>query len=283
MKAWILWVALFASFASYSALAAWNVFGIRMDPPCDYSMNKIYAEGSAEILFERALNEERDGSFCNASKLLLEIQRQHPHSPLYKLSMHAVIRTMMAEEDYDRAITAAKEFLQLYEHSPLAEDALFWIGESYYLDRGNGKEADSSWTAKAQMTLAAYLRTYPEGKYLDRAKAMLEENYNELAAKELEIGKYYFGQEEWVAAGGRFQRVLKLFKSSVHVPESLYWLAACLLKLNREKDALNAKAILDKVYAASPWAEEAARLFTAHEKEKAKNKQPEKSKEAPKS
>lgn len=221
-------------------------------------------------LFSRALEAEREEKWCDAAKLYVEIRRLAPVNPLYHQSFYNLIRALFTLGEYDDAITEAKEYLWLYPARLEAEEVLFLMGVSFYSDRGT-PNTDQDWTAKAQIVFSEYLKKYPNGRYAEQAREMLEGSYNELAKKELNVSRFYLEKKQYMASAIRAQGMLRRFRSSAHVPEGLCLLIQSFLGLDREKDALTAIGLLEKLHPASDWTVEARASFEKYQARKARN------------
>jgi outer membrane protein assembly factor BamD len=232
---------------------------VKAEPPKDADSDKMFAQ---------ALEYESREKWCEAAELYVEIRRQAPISPIYRESLFNLIRVLHKNGDYDKAITEAKEFLFLYPARPEAEDVLFLVGICFYSDRGT-PETEQNWTQKAQMVFSDYIKQYPEGKYVKEAKEMLENSFNELAMKEVNIARFYTERGKYVAGAIRAQQMIQRFRASAHVPEALSLLVNCFLALDRVKDVDAALKIMDKVYAASPWTAKAHKDYAEYKAKKA--------------
>lgn len=238
--------------------------------PCDVEPKGSAPKESPEELFSRALELERKEMWCDAAKLYAEIRRLAPLNPLYRQAQYNLIRALFTLGEYDQTITEAKEFLWLYPTRLEAEEVLYLMGVSFYSDRGT-PDTDQDWTSKAQIVFSEYLKKYPEGRYAEKAREMLESSYNELAKKELNVARFYLEREEYVASALRAQGMLRRFRASGYVPEGLCLLVQSFLGLDREKDAAAAIRLLERLHLSSDWTAEAKASYEKFKAEKARN------------
>ena len=84
---------------------------------------------------------------------------------------------------------------------------------------------------------------------------------DQLAGKEMSIGRYYLTRNNYVAAINRFREVLSKYQTSRHTEEALERLTEAYLALGITNEAQTAAAVLGHNYPDSPWYKDAfARL-----------------------
>ena len=69
-----------------------------------------------------------------------------------------------------------------------------------------------------------------------------------LAAKEMEVGRYYLQRGYYTSAVNRFRKVVQEFRTTKQTPEALYRLMECYLSLGLRGEAQSAAAILQESY-----------------------------------
>jgi outer membrane protein assembly factor BamD len=74
-----------------------------------------------------------------------------------------------------------------------------------------------------------------------------------LAAQEMEVGRYYLDQHNYVAAINRFKTVVKDYQTTAHVEEALARLVEAYMALGVVNEAQSAAAILGHNYPDSRW------------------------------
>src|SRR5437588_4099062 len=122
---------------------------------------------------------------------------------------------------------------------------------------------DQKTTELALKALDDVVRRFPDSKYARDAKLKLDFTRDHLAGKEMEIGRYYLKQGEYLAAMNRFKRVIDNYQTTTHVPEALERLVECDLALGLAKEAKDNAAVLGYNYPGSQWYTEAYGLVTS--------------------
>ena len=69
----------------------------------------------------------------------------------------------------------------------------------------------------------------------------------------MEIGRYYQGQYEFLAAINRFRVVVDRYQTTTHVPEALHRLVECYLSIGIYNEAKATAAVLGYNFPGSQW------------------------------
>ena len=85
--------------------------------------------------------------------------------------------------------------------------------------------------------------------------------YDQLAGKEMSVGRYYQGNGQYAAAINRFREVVERWQTSTHIEEALYRLTETYLLLGLTTEAKSAAAVLGHNYPASDWYKRAFELL----------------------
>jgi outer membrane protein assembly factor BamD len=86
--------------------------------------------------------------------------------------------------------------------------------------------------------------------------------FDHLAAKEMEIGRYYLARGHYAAAANRFRVVVEEFQTTRHTPEALHRLVEAYLSLGLDAEAQTAGAILGANYQNTSWYRDSYALLT---------------------
>jgi outer membrane protein assembly factor BamD len=107
-------------------------------------------------------------------------------------------------------------------------------------------------------------RRYPGTPYAIDATVKIDMVNDQLAGKEMNIGRYYQRANQPLAAIGRYKAVIDndAFQRTSHTPEALYRLVEVYLILGLKDEAVRNGAVLGFNYPGSPWYSEAYALLT---------------------
>ena len=84
---------------------------------------------------------------------------------------------------------------------------------------------------------------------------------DQLAAKEMSIGRFYLTRKNFPAAINRFHDVLGKYQTTRHTEEALYRLTEAYLSMGVTDEAQTAAAILGHNYRDSQWYQDAVALL----------------------
>ena len=219
-----------------------------------------FVEVPAETLYTEAVGLYNAGSYKQAAAKFEEVDRQHPYSSWAKKALLMSSFSHFRSGAYDDAESAAERFLALHPGSEDAAYAQFLIAQSHYVQISDiGRDQ-----TEARAALKAYTeitRLYPESQYAVEAERKQDELLNHLAGKEMEVGRYYMGQQNYLAAVNRFKSVVADFQTTNNVEEALLRLTECYLALGIVTEAQTAAAILGHNYPDSQWYKDAYALL----------------------
>ena len=171
-------------------------------------------------LYNEALNLLGEGNYIEAAEKFEDVERQHPYSVWARKAIVMSAFAYYQRGDYDQSIQAGKRYLSLHPGSSDAPYAQYLIAQSYY-DQSPDVTRDQSTTESAMEALREVVRRYPETDYARDARRKLQEAVDQLAGKEMEIGRYYLNSKSYVAALNRFKTVVKSYQTSSHIEEAL--------------------------------------------------------------
>ena len=229
------------------------------DTPAD----KLYNEG----LF--MLNDKQD--YKEAAKKFDQVDRENPYSDWARKALLMNAYSNYEAGNYDDCINAAKRYVTLHPGSPDAAYAQYLIGSSYYdqiLDVSRDQE-------RAQKAISAFedvVHKYPDSDYAVAAKRKIEMARDQLAGKELEIGRFYLRKKDYLGAINRFKVVVTQYQTTREVEEALERLTEAYLALGITGEAQTAAAVLGHNFPDSPWYKDAYTLLKGAGAEPNENK-----------
>jgi outer membrane protein assembly factor BamD len=214
--------------------------------------DKLYNEG----LF--LLNNKRD--YETAAKKFDEVDRQNPYSDWARKALLMSAYSYYQAQKYEDCINAAKRYVALHPGSPDSAYAQYLIGISYY-DQILDVNHDQARADKAVAALEEVVRKYPDTEYALNAKKKIDTARDQLAGKEMEVGRYYLFQGDYIGAINRFRVVVEQYQRTSQIAEALERLTEAYYALGIDKEAQTAAAVLGANYPGSPWYQDAYNLL----------------------
>jgi outer membrane protein assembly factor BamD len=237
---------------SLGACSSFNLFAKDEMPP-DQPPERLYNEG----LF--LLNQRKDPK--EAVKKFEEVDRQHPYSEWARKSLIMSSYAYYESGQYDESVTAAKRYISLHPGSADAAYAQYLIGSSYF-DEIPDITRDQARTDKALAALDEVVRKYPSSEYAVSAKQKISIAADQLAGKEMSVGRYYLDKKEYTGAINRFKVVVTRYQTTRHVEEALMRLTEAYMALGIVDEAQTAAAVLGHNFPDSEWYRHAYSLVT---------------------
>ena len=226
----------------------------------------------AEILYNNAITALEDGRAPQAAKLFEEVERQHPYSTWATQALIMAAYSYYLMDDYDSAIPALENFIQLHPGNRNAAYA-FYLRALCYYEQIADVTRDQGNTEEAQRALSDVIARFPNTPYARDASLKLDLVRDHLAGKEMEVGRYYLTRDLYLAAINRFRTVVEQYQTTTHVPEALHRLVEAYLSLGINDEAQAAAAVLGYNYPGSDWYQDSYALLAQ------RNLQPEEPKE----
>jgi outer membrane protein assembly factor BamD len=231
-----------------------------------------YIEEPADKLYNDGLyllNDKRE--YRSAAKKFEEVDRQHPYTDWARKSLIMSAFAYYESGDYDESITAAKRYVTLHPGSPDAAYAQFLIGSSYF-DRIPDISRDQDRTEKAVAELEEVVRKFPNTEYAISAKKKIDIARDQLAGREVAVGRWYMQRKDYTGAINRFKVVVTRYQTTRHVEEALMRLTEAYMTLGIVDEAQTSAAVLGHNFPDSPWYQDAYNLVKARGLEPAENK-----------
>ncbi len=253
MAAWARQGARVAAVAGVAALlAACSMFG-----PTKIKEEEIIPP---DTLYQSALKDMDAQRYNSAVDDLKKLERQHPYSDYNEKAKLMETYANYRMGKFDEAILAADRYLALFPSSDQTPYVLFLKGTSYFAQIADITR-DQGITQNAIDTYTLLITNYPQSDYAKDARDKMAIAVDQLAGKEMSVGRYYEGNGQYAAAINRFRNVVDHFQTSSHIEEALFRLTECNLALGLTAEAQTAAAVLGHNYPSSPWYKEAYDLL----------------------
>lgn len=189
-----------------------------------------------------------------------EVERLYPYSDWAKRALIMEAYSNHQAKNYEEARGAAQRFLDFYPGDEDAAYAQYLMALSYY-DQIDEVGRDQGLTFQALQAMRTVIEQYPNSEYAKSAMLKFDLAFDHLAAKEMEIGRYYLKRGNYTAAINRFRTVVQDFQTTTHTAEALLRLTEAYLALGFTDEAQTAAAILGYNYQSSPFYQDAFKLL----------------------
>lgn len=215
---------------------------------------------SAEEIFTRGEYELEEGKPEDAARYFGEVERLYPYSEWAKRALIMQAMAYHRDGDYENSRASAQRFIDFYPADEDAAYAQYLLALSYY-DQIDAIGRDQGLTFQALQALRAVIERYPDSEYARSAILKFDLAFDHLAAKEMEIGRYYLRRGHYTAAVNRFRVVVEDFQTTSHTPEALHRLVEAYLSLGLTDEAQTAGAILGHNFQSNPFYQDSYALL----------------------
>lgn len=213
-----------------------------------------YVEEPVTQLYNRGADYLDRRRWSDALASFEEVERQHPYSSWARRAMLMEAYAHYQANQYDDAIEDAQRFISLHPGNESAPYAYYLVAVCHFeriLDVGR----DQGTTERALTALQDVIRRYPESSYARDARLKMDMVYDQLAGKEMAVGRFYLERDQHLAAINRFRNVVENenYQRTSHVPEALHRLVEAYLSVGMVEEAQRMAAILSYNYPGDAW------------------------------
>jgi outer membrane protein assembly factor BamD len=229
---------------------------------CSSSKEEKFEERSVEDLYTRADKLLEKGENKKAAVAFEEVVRQHPYSKWATSAQIMAAYAYYKGQAFEDALANIDSFLQMHPGSDYTAYAYFLKGLCYYVQVSD-TERDQSSTEHALAIFLEVIKRFPKSPYAKDARFKIDLLRDYIAGKNMEIGRFYLSQKQYVGALNRFQNTVKNFEGTTHVPEALYRLVETYLILGIIPEAQRTALVLGHNYPESSWYRDAYQLLSS--------------------
>ena len=211
-----------------------------------------YVEKPPQLLWQDATNYLKANNYSDAATGFEEIDKQHPYSKLAKKSKILAAYAYYLSKNYVDSVFTIDRFISLHPADKLMPYALYLKGLCHF-ERIDNVDLDQSPSRNSKKIFEELIKKFPDSVYSKDAKKKLLIANDQLAAKEMDIGRYYQERNRHLAAIERFKVVINDYNTTAQTPEALYRLTESYLSLGIIGEAKKTTAVLSYNFKESSW------------------------------
>ena len=177
---------------------------------------------------------------------------------LFPLSNEAIQSEIMIafisyiQMDYDNAILNFKKIINRYPSHKDLDYVYYMIAISNYEQLQN-ESLDGYFNNLALEAFDQVIKRFPESKYAKDSRQKIILVNSNVAAKHMEIGRFYLNNKKYIAALNRFKIVIDEFSITKFTPEALHRMVEAYYEMGMYEDSYNTAALLGYNYPDSKW------------------------------
>ena len=162
--------------------------------------------------------------------------------------------------NYSESIYKFNRIIKIYpSHKNI--DYVYYMRAVSYFEQISGENFDGKNNIEAKKNFQELLNRFPESEYAKDSRQKLIFINENIAAKDMEIAIFYLNQKQYLAALGRYNKVIEKYPKSKFIPEALYRLVEIYIILGMEEEAEKAAAVIVYNYPKSVWYEQSYNLI----------------------
>lgn len=238
---------------------------------CSKDKNDTYTARDVNVLYNLGVERQELRQHSLAAMFFDEVERQHPYSSWARNAQLMAAYSYYEGKQYDDAINTIERFLSLHPGNKAAPYAYYLTSISYY-DQIMDVGRDQRLTEQAMKALQEVVSRFPDTEYAKDARLKLDLTRDHLAGKEMEVGRFYLKQEQFVASIMRFRNVIENYQTTSHTPEALHRLVESYLSMGIEDEAQALTAVLGYNFPETKWYRYSYSLLTKQDLEPKENK-----------
>ena len=217
-------------------------------------------EAEMILAYKEGMQQLEEGDALYASRKFDEAEILFPQSIWATKASLMSAYALYSQNYYDDAIFNLERHIKNY---PKDKDLVYahYLIAICYFEQLYDERKDLKPLVKAREKFEHILKKYPNTDYAIDAKWKMGLIVDQMAAKEMYIGRYYMKMEKWIAAINRFKFVVKYYDTTVYIEEALHRLVEIYYKIGLVEDAQKVAATLGYNYGSGEWYKNSYRIF----------------------
>ncbi len=214
---------------------------------------------SAERLYNRGYKELDNTQYAKAALSFEKVELEHPYSKWATKAKLMGAYAYYKDQKYDDAILSLDRFIKYHPGNKDIAYAYYMKGLCYY-EQIVGIEKDQGITRQALDAFNQVIIRFPDTDYAKDARLKIDLINDHLAGQEMEVGRFYLRQKNYLSALNRFSVVVNHYQTTGHIEEALYRQAEIYKILGLNKEYEDALKVLGHNYPNSKWYKRAQEL-----------------------
>lgn len=240
------------------SISALNPF----DTTGKYKM-EIVPEVPAEQIYNQGLGRIESRDFEGAAKKFADLDKQYPYSEWSRKGLIMSAYSHFEGQQYDDAINTSRRYLQLHPASKEAAYAQYLVAMSHY-NQIPDITRDQDRAEKAVVAMQELIDRFPKSEYVPDVRFKVQVARDQLAGREMEVGRYYQQRRNYTGAINRFRDVVGKYQTTRHIEEALMRLTESYMALGVSNEAQTAAAVLGHNFPDSQWYKDSYTLLKSN-------------------
>ncbi|OLP44509.1 outer membrane protein assembly factor BamD [Rhizobium oryziradicis] len=220
--------------------------GMETDPP--------------EMLYNQGLANIKAGNLAEAGRKFDAVDKQNPFSDWSQKALVMSTFVKYRQNNYSEAIATGNRYMTLYPSTKDSAYVQYLIGLSNWRQIASVTQ-DQKFSTRTIEAMNKVVKNYPTSEYVEDAQAKIRYARDQLAGKEMQVGRYYLERKEYLAAIQRFRVVVEQYSNTNQIEEALARLVEAYYAMGVVEEAQTAAAVLGHNYPDSKWYKDSYQLL----------------------
>ena len=208
-------------FIASTLLAGCGMFGDKLDPKKNWSVEEFYKNAREEL---------DSGNYGAAVKVYEALEAKYPFGRYAQQAQIDIAYAYYKDNETAQAVSAADRFLKLHPNHPNADYALYIKALAYFKpDLGifgdllnlDPAERDPKALRESFEVFKELVTRFPESRYTDDSRIRMAYLVNALAKHDVAVARYYLSRGAPLAAANRAQNVFQRYPQAPANEEAL--------------------------------------------------------------
>jgi outer membrane protein assembly factor BamD len=218
---------------------------------------------NVDYMYAKALDELNKNKLEAAKPLLIAISQEYPYREEAIEAQVLLAWIYYLQNNYEQTESTLETFLNYYVYNNYTQWAQYFLALVKY-EQLDDILRDQSNTLQALERFAAIIRSNKNSIYFKDSKLKIDVLKHHLAAREMNVGRFYSNYGSYIAAVNRYNSVVNNYSDTIFIQEALYRLSETYIVLGFPDLAFKSVSILGYNYADSEWYKDALNLLKKH-------------------
>jgi outer membrane protein assembly factor BamD len=218
--------------------------GQDIDPTANWSVEKLYQDGSAEM---------NDGNYKDAADRFIAVEARFPFGPYAQQSLINLAYVQWKQNEPEQALATIARFEQQYPNHPGTDYMLYLKGLILFtppsavfsrFTQQDPSERDPQALRNSYEAFNSLITRFPDSRYAPDARKRMSWLVNIMADHQVHLARFYYDRQGYVAAINRAQNVITEFEGVPAAESALYIMMMSYKKLGLTELSQDSERVL---------------------------------------
>ena len=218
--------------------------GQDIDPTANWSVEKLYQDGSAEM---------NDGNYKDSADRFTAVEARFPFGPYAQQSLINLAYVQWKQNEPEQALATIARFEQQYPNHPGTDYMLYLKGLILFtppsavfsrFTQQDPSERDPQALRNSYEAFNSLITRFPDSRYAPDARKRMSWLVNIMADHQVHLARFYYDRQGYVAAINRAQNVITEFEGVPASESALYIMMMSYKKLGLTELSQDSERVL---------------------------------------